>query len=71
MNTLMLDKYELFELTGSKRTTTQVEWLNKNAIPFLIGADEKPKVLRATIESLLTIATRSVRKREPRLHLIS
>lgn len=44
---------ELLDLTGRKRTPDQVTWLHANRIPFLLDANGKPKVLTATITSLL------------------
>lgn len=47
---------ELQDLTGRKRTPDQISWLHANRIPFLLDANGKPKILKATITSLLGTA---------------
>lgn len=66
---LTLDKYELAELTGTRRTKVQIEWLRSNGIPFLVGVDDKPKVLRTTITAMLSRAISSSSLRAPKLNL--
>lgn len=44
---------ELQDLTGRKRVPDQISWLHTNRIPFLLDANGKPKVLKATITNLL------------------
>lgn len=44
---------QLQDLTGRKKSPDQIAWLHANRIPFLLDANGKPKVLTATITSLL------------------
>lgn len=49
-----LDDDELAHLTGIVRGhARQAEWLKANRIPFLLDSKGRPKVLRATIETIL------------------
>lgn len=45
---------ELEAMTERTRKQDQVEWLRKNRIPFLIGANGHPRVSRAYIENILS-----------------
>lgn len=66
---MVLTKQELRELTGRARHREQREWLQLQRIPFLIGADGVPKVLRATLISILGISPSPELHRGPKLRL--
>ena len=46
---MFLTKDELRELTGYKRASAQIRWLNKNGYSYAIGADGFPRVLYSFI----------------------
>ena len=48
---LCLTKEELEELTGHKRPSGQKKWLDGYALPYFIGLDGYPRVLRSTLEN--------------------
>ena len=52
---MFLSSDDIFELTGFKRTASQIKWLRTNGIRFLIGGDGKPRVLESQIESLIGV----------------
>lgn len=64
---MFLSEAELRELTGYKRTDKQREWLRERQYPFDLDARERPKVLRAHVESRL--GAKIERPREPKLRL--
>lgn len=51
---MFLTPEELEALTERTRKTDQVEWLHRNHIPFLVGANGHPRVSRAYIENILS-----------------
>lgn len=51
---MFLTPDELEAMTERTRKQDQVEWLRRNRIPFLIGANGHPRVSRAYIENILS-----------------
>ena len=49
MEPLTLDRNELYELTGYRKKSKQLEVLRREGIRFLIGADGYPRVVRAQL----------------------
>ncbi|WP_340676162.1 DUF4224 domain-containing protein [Paraperlucidibaca sp.] len=66
---MVLSKQELRELTGRARHGDQQDWLIKQRIPFLVGADGIPKVLRTTLSSILGAPPMTEAIRSPKLRL--
>lgn len=62
---MLLTPNDVVDLTGYQRPSAQIRWLNAQQIPFLIGGDGRPKVLRAPLIERLGKPSR----REPRLRL--
>jgi hypothetical protein len=48
-DTLLLTTDEVSELTGYQQPTAQARWLSENNLPYLLGGDGKPKVLRSVV----------------------
>lgn len=46
---MFLTQSELTEMTGYQKYAAQQRWLKEQRIPFLIGGDGMPRVLRATV----------------------
>lgn len=46
---MFLTQTELIEMTGYQKHQAQQRWLREQRIPFLIGGDGMPRVLRATV----------------------
>lgn len=46
---IFISQQDVIELTGHPRPATQVRWLRTNEIPFILGGDGAPKVLRQTL----------------------
>lgn len=44
-----LTREEIEILTGLKRPSFQCKWLRQNGIVFMLGNDQKPKVLQQTV----------------------
>ncbi|WP_332688276.1 DUF4224 domain-containing protein [Devosia sp.] len=44
---MFLSASEVAEMTGRTRPTAQVRWLTDQKFAFIIGADGRPKVLKA------------------------
>lgn len=67
---MLLTPQELTDLTGYQKPSAQMRWLTAQEIPFLVGGDGRPKVLRDTLTARLgsSLATGS-RRPEPQLHL--
>jgi len=63
---MFLSQTELADLTGRKRSSSQIRWLSSNGLRFVLGADGRPRVLRAEVEGRL-LSKRPVR--EPRLRV--
>lgn len=67
---MLLTPQELTDLTGYQKPSAQMRWLTVQAIPFLVGGDGRPKVLRDVLTARLsTSPTSAVKKREPQLRL--
>jgi hypothetical protein len=63
---VFLSQTELRDLTGLRRASAQIRWLSSNGLRFAVGADGRPRVLRAEVEGRL-LSKRPVR--EPRLRV--
>lgn len=46
---MFLTATELIEMTGYQKHQAQQRWLKAQRIPFLIGGDGMPRVMRATV----------------------
>lgn len=67
---LLLTTDEVSDLTGYQQPTAQVRWLVENNLPYLLGGDGKPKVLRSlVVRRLGGGAAADPPKREPELRL--
>jgi hypothetical protein len=64
---MLLTPDELAALTGRQRPAAQVRWLRAHGWPHEIGADGRPKVLRAYAERRLGALDST--PRAPRLRL--
>ena len=51
---MFLTAAELAELTGLKRGSAQARWLAQAGLRHVLGADGRPRVLRAEVERLLS-----------------
>jgi hypothetical protein len=65
---MFLTADELAEWTGYKRPSAQMRWLRDNGLPFMVGGDGLPKVLRRAVEARLGAPSLPV-VAEPRLRL--
>ena len=63
---MFLSANELADLTGRTRASAQVRWLAGNGLRFVLGADGRPRVLRAEVEGKL-LSKRPAR--EPRVRV--
>jgi hypothetical protein len=50
---VFLSQTELAELCGRKRSSSQIRWLSAQGLRFAVGADGRPRVLRAEVEGRL------------------
>ncbi len=66
---MLLTLQELEELTGYQKPSAQMRWLEAQRIPFLVGGDGRPKVLRAPLVARLGGSPSSLGKPEPKLRL--
>ena len=48
-DSLLLTADEVADLTGYQKPAAQVRWLLENGLPYLLGGDGKPKVLRSLV----------------------
>lgn len=64
---MLLSTLEIIELTGYQRPSAQIRWLDSQKIPYLIGGDGCPKVLRGPLVKRLTGMPEVAVKREPKL----
>lgn len=64
----LLTSDEVMDLSGYSKPSAQNRWLEQNGLPFLIGGDGRPKVLRNVVERRLG-AEPTVKAREPQLRL--
>lgn len=46
---LTLTRDEVVELTGYRRPTEQIAWMRTNGVPHFVGADGRPRVIRAAL----------------------
>jgi hypothetical protein len=69
---MFLDRAELIDLTERKTNQGQMKWLRANCWPFAVGANGRPKVLRATADAmLLPKAARKRKKTGPNLSVLT
>lgn len=66
---MLLSTLEIIDLTGYQRPSAQIRWLKSQKIPYVVGGDGRPKVLRAPLIERLAGTTLAAQKREPRLRL--
>ncbi|OLU25445.1 hypothetical protein BVH03_17455 [Pseudomonas sp. PA15(2017)] len=64
---MLLTQAEVIELTGYQRPSAQIRWLDSHKVPYLIGGDGRPKVLRAPLVERLGGVPAVAVKPEPRL----
>lgn len=64
----LLTSDEVADLSGYRKPSAQVRWIQQNGLPFLIGGDGRPKVLRDVVERRLG-ADPTIKAREPKLRL--
>lgn len=60
---------DLEELTGHARPAIQMRWLRMKAIPFIIGGDGRPKILRQTLLARFALAHAEADTVAPAIHL--
>ena len=63
---MFLTPSDLIELTGRTRASAQVRWLAAQGLRFVLGADGRPRVLRAEVEGRM-LSKRPAR--EPRVRV--
>lgn len=69
---MLLTPQEVADLTGYRKPSAQIRWLDAQQIPYLIGGDGQPKVLRAPlVERLGGSVAQPSTKQEPQLRLDS
>jgi hypothetical protein len=56
---LVLTRSDLFELTGYKQAAALKKWLTTNGLPYYMGADGWPRVLKQSLENRPKTLTRS------------
>lgn len=67
---MLLTPEEVAGLTGYRKPSAQIRWLNAQQIPYLVGGDGLPKVLRAPlIERLGGSYAQLSTEQEPQLRL--
>lgn len=59
MPDLVLSKDEMIEFTRYKKPSKQIKWLERYGIPYRIGGDGHPVVLRADLAATTAKATKS------------
>jgi len=65
---MVLTRNELFELSGYKRASSQINWLNENSFPFEVAADGYPRVLTSYVNNRLgglVTSTPKVKRNKP------
>jgi hypothetical protein len=67
---IFLSSEELRELTDLRIPKAQMRWLQNNAIPFVVSAAGKPKVLRSFVIERLQITTTIAKSNEPNFDAI-
>lgn len=50
---MLLNQTQISEITGYSRPSFQIQWLRRNGIRFLVGADGTPRVLMTHLEHVL------------------
>ena len=69
---MLLTPEEVADLTGYRKPSAQIHWLEAQQIPYLVGGDGRPKVLRSLlIERLGGPLIQPSRRQEPQLRLDS
>jgi hypothetical protein len=63
---MFLTPDDLRDLTGLRRSSAQIRWLSAQGLRYVLGADGRPRVLRAEVEGRL-LSKRPAR--EPRLRV--
>ena len=66
---MFLSQAELAELTGLKRPSAQARWLAQAGLRHVLGADGRPRVLRAEVERHMLSGP--VNARPPQLRVAS
>ena len=66
---MFLSPAELAELTGLKRPSAQARWLAQAGLRHVLGADGRPRVLRAEVERAMLGGP--VKQRPPQLRIAS
>jgi hypothetical protein len=64
---MFMTQQELDDLTGYTKPSAQIRWLQAERIPYKVGGDDRPKVLRSVVIAVLGDA--APQKHEPKLHL--
>lgn len=57
---MFLTQAELIEMTGYQKHQAQQRWLKAQRIPFLIGGDGMPRVMRATVLGIMGVCFKSL-----------
>lgn len=65
---MFLSDSEVVELTGYAKPSAQARWLISNGFPFLVGGDNKLKVLRSLVLERLG-GNLTLGEKEPQLRL--
>lgn len=66
---IFLTEEELRTVSGKQKPSAQVRWLQSEHIPYIVGGDGKPKVLREKMLERLGGTTQT--RPEPKLRLAS
>lgn len=64
---MFLPEEDLVALTGYKKSSSQIQWLQDNNWPFAVAGDGKPRVLRDLVIARLGDTTKKTSS-EPKLH---
>lgn len=64
---MLLTPEEVADLSGYQKPSAQIRWLEVQRIPYLVGGDGRPKVLRAPL--IERLGGSPAAKREPQLRL--
>lgn len=66
---MILTKQELSDISGLKRPDAVRRWLDRQKIPYLVGADGWPRVLQDIMMDRMGAKVRPVPVKEPELLL--
>ena len=68
---MILTKQELADISGLKRPDAMRRWLDRQQIPYIVGADKWPRVLQEIMMARMGVKTRQapVQEAEPELLL--